>query len=514
MYSCDDLHKGAQMQKRYWRLYFTLLGIVVHIFVFDMVAGRYFAGSAGQRWMRLARRFRRLAIELGGVPIKLGQFLSVRVDVLPSAVTAALADLRDQVPPVSFEHIEPILSDAWQMPYAEVVATLDTTPVAAASLGQVYRGVRHDGRAVAIKVLRPQIHDIIETDLAAVQAIVRLIKDYSVIRRRADLQRLFDEFASVLRQELDYRQEAQNNQRLAQVLRGDSRVMLPVVHADISTTRVLVMDWVDGIAPDQHGALDAAGIDRPALARTLLELFFVQCFEAGTFHADPHPGNILIEPRGEGRWVIHLLDLGAVAYVPATLLQQLRAGVIAVVGNDIPGIMAALDALNMILPDADRDEIQRGLRQVLGEVSSRSMSEMRTIDFVGLARDSRELLVSLPFQIPQNVIYLGRALSLLSGVVTMIDPQINMIETARPLARRWTQQNQQSLIDEAIRIGRLLVGLPTRIDRIIGQLEQGSVGVNSAQLERQLRRLEVAQQRRDWIVVVLLVAFIASWFIR
>ena len=142
------------------------------------------------------------------------------------------------------------------------------------------------------------------------------------------------------------------------------------------------------------------------------------------------------------------------------------------------------------------------------------MSDMRNIDFVGLASDSRELLVSLPFQIPQNVIYLGRALSLLSGVVAMVDPQINVVETARPLARRWTQQNQQSLIDEVVRIGRLLVGLPTRVDRIIGQLEQGSVGMHAPQLERQLRRLEAAQQRRDWMLIGLLVVLIVSLWVR
>ncbi|MFZ9857374.1 MAG: ABC1 kinase family protein [Roseiflexaceae bacterium] len=501
------------MQKRYWRLYLSLLGIVTHVFIFDIVAGRWFAGSAVRRWIRLAQGFRQLAIDLGGVPIKLGQFLSVRVDVLPSAVTAALADLRDHVPPVPFAQIEPILTEAWQVPYGEQLQSLDTTPVAAASLGQVYKGVRQDGRVVAVKVLRPNINEIIETDLAAVQAIVRLIKDYPLIRRRADLQRLFDEFAEVLRQELDYRQEAQNNQRLSQVLRNDTRVKLPVIHPDLSTAQVLVMDWVYGISPDQRAALDAAGVDRSALAKALLEIFFVQCFESGTFHADPHPGNILIEPTGDGRWVIHLLDLGAVAYVPATLLTHLRTGVVALVGNDIPGIMTELDALDMILPDADRDEIQRVLRQVLAEVSNRSMSDMRNIDFVGLASDSRELLISLPFQIPQNVIYLGRALSLLSGVVAMIDPQINLVETARPLALRWTQQNQQSLFDEAVRIGRLLIGLPARLDRIISQFEQGSVGMHVPQLERQLRRLETAQQRRDWMLIGLLVALVISLWI-
>ena len=489
---------------RYWRLYFTLLSIVVHIFVYDVIAFRWTRASAPRRWVRLAWRFRRLAVALGGMPIKMGQFLSVRVDVLPPTVTAVLADLRDRVPAEPNARIIPIIEAAWQAPLAHVLCEFDATPVAAASLGQVYRGVRHDGRAVAIKVLRPQIHRIMETDLAALQAIVRLIKDYPLIRQRADLARLYDEFATVLRQELDYRHEVENNQRLAQIVADQPRIALPVVHYDLSGATVLVMDWVAGIAPDNSHALDAAGIVRPQVALALLESFFQQCFVAGTFHADPHPGNLLIVPGDGDTWRIVLLDLGAVARVPPRLQQQLRAGVMAVVGNDVPGVVQSLEAMGMLLPNADRQEVTRVIGLVLAQVASRRMSEMRTIDVRGMASEAQDLLLTLPFQMPQDVIYLGRTLGLLSGVVTMLDPQINLIDASRPLAQRWVTQAQATLVDDLLGTLRTIIGLPRRLDRIMTQIEQGSASNDFAQIAAQLAVMQRQQRRRDMLIIVLL----------
>lgn len=489
---------------RYWRLYFTLLSIVVHIFVYDVIAFRWTRASAPRRWVRMAWRFRRLAVALGGMPIKMGQFLSVRVDVLPPTVTAVLADLRDRVPAEPNEYIIPIITQAWQVPISEVLHTFAPEPVAAASLGQVYRGIRHDGRVVAIKVLRPNIHRIIETDLAALQAIVRLIKDYPLIKQRADLARLYGEFATVLRQELDYRHEVENNVRLARIVADQPRVALPVIHHDLSGANVLVMDWVDGIAPDQTHALDAAGVPRAQVAQTLLESFFRQCFVVGTFHADPHPGNMLIVPGDGSDWRIVLLDLGAVASVPAPLQQHLRAGVLAVVGNDVAGVVQSLDAMGMLLPNADRQEVARVLGIVMAQVTSRRMSEMHTIDVRSMASEAQALLLTLPFQMPQDVIYLGRTLGLLSGVITMIDPHINMVEAARPLAQQWVTQSQTTLVDDVIATVRTLIGLPRRIERIVTRLEQGQLTIDLSHIEAQLADMQRQQRRRDIVIIVVL----------
>ena len=491
------------MRRRYWRILLTQLHIVTHIFFFDILMGSWFRGSTTRRWTALAQKFRDLAVDLGGVPIKMGQFLSVRVDILPPTVTQVLSGLRDDVPAVPFAHVTPRLAAAWGPDYAHVIAFESESPVAAASLGQVYRGRRRDdGRAVAVKVLRPNIAAIIETDLAAVQMVVRIIKDYPLIRKRADIQRVYDEFALVLREELDYRIEVQNNQRLSSVLARDARIALPVVHTDISSESVLVMDWIDGIAPDNVAALTAAGIDRTAVAQMLLDVFFTQCFEYGVFHADPHPGNMLIVPNGDGTWTLHLLDLGAVATVPPGLQKQLRKGILAVAANDVVGTVEALDAMGMIMGDADRDDIQRAIKRVMDEVFDRSISEYKNIDFVAMSYDLRAIFLTLPFQLPQDVVYLGRALSLLSGVITILDADTNFIRSIQPIARRWLSQNQSSLIDNAVRIGRQLLGLPGRIDRVLGMIEQGALRVDMRTMERQLQRMEQRAARSERILTL------------
>ncbi len=491
------------MRRRYWRILLTQLHIVTHIFFFDILLGRWFRSSTARRWQRLAQTFRDLAIDLGGVPIKMGQFLSVRVDILPPEVTQVLAGLRDDVPAVPYAQIEPLLAAAWGTDPNAVVRFAATTPVAAASLGQVYRATRaDDGRDVAVKVLRPHIRAIIETDLAAVQMVVRIIKDYPLIRQRADIQRVFDEFALVLREELDYRIEVQNNQRLAAVLARDARIALPVVHSDLSTDSVLVMDWISGIAPDNVAALTAAGIDRTAVAQMLLDVFFTQCFEYGIFHADPHPGNMLIVPHGDGHWTLHLLDLGAVATVPAVLQKQLRKGILAVAGNDAVGTVEALDAMGMIMGDADRDEIRQVIARIMDEVFDRSIADYKHIDFVALSHDLRGVFLTLPFQLPQDVVYLGRALSLLTGVITILDDRTNFIQAIQPIARRWLSQNQGSLLDSAVRIGRQLLGVPARIDRVLGMLEQGTLRVDVRRMERQLQRMEYRAARSERILTL------------
>jgi predicted unusual protein kinase regulating ubiquinone biosynthesis (AarF/ABC1/UbiB family) len=211
---------------------------------------------------------------------------------------------------------------------------------------------------------------------------------------------------------------------------------------------------------------------------------------------------MLIVPGSNGAWTLHLLDLGAVATVPALLQKQLRRGILAVAANDTVGTVEALDAMGMIMGDADRDEIRRAIKRVMDEVFDRSIVEYKNIDFVALSYDLRGIFLTLPFQLPQDVVYLGRALSLLSGVITILDADTNVVQAIQPIARRWLRQNQGSLIDSAVRVGRQLLGLPGRIDRVLGMLEDGTLRVDMRAMERQLQRMEQRAARSERILTL------------
>jgi hypothetical protein len=180
----------------------------------------------------------------------------------------------------------------------------------------------------------------------------------------------------------------------------------------------------------------------------------------------------------------------------------LRKGILAVAANDVVGTVEALDAMGMIMGDADRDDIQRAIKRVMDEVFDRSISEYKNIDFVAMSYDLRAIFLTLPFQLPQDVVYLGRALSLLSGVITILDADTNFIRSIQPIARRWLSQNQGSLIDNAVRIGRLVLGLPGRIDRVLGMIEQGALRVDMRTMERQLQRMEQRAARSERILTL------------
>ena len=241
--------------------------VIVHVFIFDILFNRYrltrwYAQRTGvRRYQGIARDFRRLAVRMGGVLIKLGQFLSARADVLPAVITDELAGLQDEVPPAPLPYVLQTLITELSRPLAEIFARFDPTPVAAASLGQVYYGELRDGRAVAVKIQRPRIDEIVEIDLSAVLWAVRIVKNYPLIRRRADLELLFEEFARVLREELDYEREAQHALRFRINFADTPGVYFPKPYPDLSTRRVLIMERISGIKMSDYAAL-AERLDR------------------------------------------------------------------------------------------------------------------------------------------------------------------------------------------------------------------------------------------------------------
>lgn len=470
--------------------------------------------TRSQRIQKAAREFRALAIQLGGVMIKVGQFLSSRLDVLPPEATEELAGLQDEVPPEDFEAIRHLAERELGAPLGELFAEFDPSPLAAASLGQVHCArLRADApqatefRQVVVKIQRPYIESLIEVDLRALQRFGGWLQRYEPIRRRADVPALIAEFSATVRQEVDYLAEGRNAETFAINFRDRERVHVPRVVWDLTTPKVLTLEDVYAIKITDYDAIRQAAIDPGEVARELLDTYLQQIFEDGFFHADPHPGNLFVtpldSPTAEGlTWRLTFVDFGMVGVVPENLRHGLRELLIAVGTRNAARVVQAYQTLNILLPGADLKLIEEAEAQLFERFWGMNMRELTQISHAEMMRFAlqfRQLLYDMPFQVPHNLLLLGRTVAILSGMCTGLDPNFNVWFQLQPYAEKLiateATTNWRDWLSEVGDRLRLLLALPNRIERVLQLAESGRLNVQTPQMEEQFRRVEKALQR-------------------
>lgn len=510
---------------RYRRIILFFASVIGNIIFWDMFLRRIGLGWLGERsqkgrHLRFARAYRRLAIDLGGVLIKVGQFLSSRVDVLPEYITEELSGLQDEVPAADFADVRARLEAELGAGWRERFSSFDEAPLAAASLGQTYRARLAGGEPVVIKVQRPGIDAIVEVDLAALVTVSRWLKRYDPIRKRADIEALLREFSVVLRQELDYVREAANAVRFAELFADDPGVTIPRVYPELGTLRVLVLEDVGFTKITDYDQIAALGVDRAEVAERLFKTYLTQIFEHRFFHADPHPGNLFVQPAdGEHGWRLVFIDFGMVGEVTPSIRQAIRDAVIAVGTRDPSRLIRSFQAVDALLPGADLDRIAAAQQAVFDRYWGRSMSELRAVDrrevreFMSQFRD---LLFELPFQVPENLIYLGRTVAILSGMCTGLDPNFNLFVAITPFAEQLLAEEAQGRnleywINEIVDQLRKLAALPARVDNVLGKFERGDLAVTvkyGAEQRAAQQALPVALGRlaNSLVVIALLAA--------
>jgi predicted unusual protein kinase regulating ubiquinone biosynthesis (AarF/ABC1/UbiB family) len=492
------------LRARYRRILFfwarVLLSVVLWEIIFPRIGLRGWSQrTRTERLQRYARRYRALAIQLGGVLIKVGQFLSARVDVLPPEFTNELADLQDEVPAEDFEGIRRLAEAELGAALGEKYASFEAAPLAAASLGQAYRATlpAEDGslQNVVVKVQRPNIEAIINTDLAAFGRVSKWVQWYGPIKRRINLPALLEEFKRVLYQELDYLAEGRNAETFAANFRKQPGVRVPKVIWTHTTRRVLTLEDVSAIKISDYDAITAAGISRSAVADRLIHVYLKQIFEDGFFHADPHPGNIFISPTGEGGWTLTFIDFGMVGHIAPTVRQGMRELLIAVGTQDAARVVRAYQMLDFLLPGADLEKLEQANRLMFERFWGKSMNELQQIDhreMLDFAYEFRDLLYSLPFQVPQDLIFLGRCVGILSGMATGLYPNFNVWDQLAPYAQKIVLQeatggNLLSWLTETGDWLRKLVALPVRVDSLLERAENGQLAVRTPELTEQVR---------------------------
>ncbi|MFO7904218.1 MAG: AarF/UbiB family protein [Pirellulaceae bacterium] len=420
-------------------------------------------------------RIRRVLQELGPTFVKFGQVVSLRPDLLPTDIVVELRKLHDEVPPAPFPMIRRQLERDLENPLERIFVQFDETPMAAASLAQVHRAVLRDGRQpVAVKVQRPNIKGDITSDLAIMEALAtglhRRIEGLAVY----NLPSLVAEFKKTLFRELDYTREARHMRIFLANFADDPEVHVPSLHEELCTSKLLVMELVEGVKLS-HSAPDDPR-RRHRLARRGLRIVIKQVLEDGFFHADPHPGNIVIRQDD----VLCLLDCGMVGRLTDAMRLKLTTLIQATVNKDSSQLLEVVLDLTHGYDGTERDELQRDLMDLLDGYHSVPLEQLNLGCFLSeIASILREHKLSLP----QNLSVMIKALITAEGVARELDPGLNVVAEVQPLVKKlmveqWKPENiWRSIRDNLTHIMALQRQLPKRLNHIIDKIEHGELAV-------------------------------------
>ena len=503
---------AANMRARYRRILRFAARYLVQTWWYELVLpriglSRIAARRRSVRLQRVAQRFHGLAVELGGLMIKVGQFMSSRLDVLPPEITNELEGLQDEVPPVAFPAIRALAEAELGVALERAFSFVDEVPVAAASLGQVHRARLSDVDAaetglldVVVKIQRPNIDQVIAVDLRALRRVAGWLTHVRLVADRVDVPALVEEFALTSLDEIDYLHEAASAERFAADFADDDRVSVPALVWERTTRRVLTMQDVTAIKINDVDGLRAAGIDPTGVANEFAAVMFDQLFDHGFFHADPHPGNIFVTPiagHGARSWKFTFVDFGMMGEVSDGLRRGLRKVLIAAASRDGKGMVDGIRAVGVLLPSADTAELERAMTKLFARFGGMGFAELQKVDpreFRAFAIEFGDVVRSLPFQLPENFLLIVRAMSLTSGMCSSLDPAFNIWNAIEPYSAQLIRDESKSVVQDFAKqvwsVAGIVARLPQRVDDLITRIDNGDITVQTPRLDRRLATIE------------------------
>lgn len=406
---------------------------------------------------RNALRMQEAALSLKGLLIKVGQFMSARVDLLPDAYTQTLSLLQDQVPPAPYATIRTRFIQEFGVPPESLFETFNEVPLASASLGQVHEAtLREDGLRVAVKVQYPEIEQIVEIDLRALHWIVWALQK-ATTNIRFDI--LYAEFSKIVHKELDYFIEARQAEQFHKNFSNDPRIVVPKVLWNYTTGRILTLEFVEGIKISRVQEIRRAGIDTKAVATLLVESYMKQILQHRFFHGDPHPGNLFVQPGPR----LVFVDFGLMQQIDTGVHRGMEKMMIAIIDRDISGIARALLDLGFIARTERMEDIENVVRFFMDRYRDLSPRAFKRITLTQVAQDLETLFHVYPsLQVPNHFILAGRTAGMLNGLCSQLDPDLNIIEIAEPYAKKfvgapnWTAE----LLSRGREIAIALIELP------------------------------------------------------
>ncbi|MDG5785999.1 AarF/UbiB family protein [Evansella sp. AB-P1] len=388
-------------------------------------------------WEKIGRRFRNTLFELEGLLIKIGQLLSIRGDLLPERFIHQLQDLTDHVPPSQWNEIKAILEEEWGVSIVEKLKSIKKEAIASASIGEVYEGELKDGTKVAVKVQRPHIQSIVKTDFRTLSIIIWFADHFVPLPKGfINLKVLFKELKEVIERELDFSKELSSLLSFKERFSGSNIIKIPSAYEELTTEKVLVMEWVDGIRLTDRKALDQLEVSRKELCRRLMEVFLPQWLEPGVFHADPHTGNVLVSKEGE----IILLDYGMVGEISKRDAIHFQKLIESILAKNYSNAVENLIHLGFLLPEAD----PRTMERLLAEFLSFQPSQLKEMDMIALKLEMNDIIQALPIQVPTRFVFLGRSFITIEGALQTLAPEEEMVDIVKPVFIDWLQEQDNS----------------------------------------------------------------------
>ena len=444
-------------------------------------------------------------LDLGPTFIKVGQLFSTRADIFSTEYVEELSKLQDKVPAFSYEQVEGIIEQELGKPISSLFQDFEPVPLAAASLGQVHKATLYTGESVVVKVQRPGLKKLFEIDLDILKGIARYFQNHPKWGRGRDWMGIYEECCRILWEEIDYLNEGRNADTFRRNFRTYDWVKVPRVYWRYATSRVITLEYLPGIKVSQYEALEAAGVDRKAIARYGAQAYLHQLLNNGFFHADPHPGNLAVSPDG----ALIFYDFGMMGTIKSNVREGLMETLFGIAQKDGDRVVKSLIDLGALAPVDDMGPVRRSVQYMLDHFMDKPFENQSV---AAISEDLYELAYDQPFRFPATFTFVMRAFSTLEGVGKGLDPEFNFMEVAQPYAMQLMTDNSSSegnsflneLSRQAVQVSSTALGLPRRLEDTLDKIERGDIRlrVRSVETERLIRRQSNIQLAISYALII------------
>jgi ubiquinone biosynthesis protein len=455
----------------------------------------------------IPQRLRMAFSELGPSFIKLAQLLSSRPDLITPSYADEFKKLQDKVPSFSAEEARGIIESELNMSLHDVFSDFDETPVAAASIAQVHNAVLKSGEKVIVKIQRPRIREIIDTDIAILSFIAKLMVKYIPESKMFNPTGIVEEFSRNVKKELDFVSEAKNAERFRKNFDEVRDICIPAVYPEMVSEKVIVMERLEGLRIDDISGIDALGLDRARLAKIGVDAYFKMIFEDGFFHADPHPGNIFVMPDGR----LGIMDFGIVGWLTPDIMENMASALLAVIKRDFDLLVSQYVELGLISEEVDIDAFKRDFKSDLADVIQPlydlKISEVKFEDYLEILT---HLAVKHGLRIPSDLLLMNKTMLILDNIGRQLDPNFNFMSAAEPYAAGLAKRKMnparllERLKENLSDISDLVQSTPKQLNVFLRKTLKGEISfkVHPAGMERLIKDIDRSSNRLAFSVIV------------